>query len=69
MGLALAALGGLRIQQQRYKEAEPLLRESLTAFERSAPDGWQRFNCQSTLGASLAGQQRYAEGEELLVTG
>ena len=32
-------------------------------------DSWQRYHSQTLLGASLAGQQRYAEAEALLVSG
>ncbi len=31
------------------------------------PDGWERYNCQSMLGASIAGQKRYQDAEPLVV--
>ena len=33
------------------------------------PEDWQRFRAESLLGASLAGQKKYAEAEPLLVEG
>jgi eukaryotic-like serine/threonine-protein kinase len=66
--LTLTALGRLRVQQQKYVDAEPLLRESMNSYEKTSPDGWQRYNSQSMLGASLTGQQKYAEAEPLLVS-
>jgi eukaryotic-like serine/threonine-protein kinase len=68
----IAALTGLaftRLQLKKFAEAEPLIRESLAAREKSSPDSWERFNEQVLLGASLAGQGRYAEAEPLLVEG
>jgi len=37
--------------------------------ENKQPDNWQRFRAESLLGASLAGQKRYAEAEPLLLAG
>jgi hypothetical protein len=65
----LVSLAGLRLQQQRYGDAEPLLREALTSYEKSAPEGWRRYDGQSMLGASLAGQKRFGEAEALLLSG
>jgi hypothetical protein len=41
----------------------------LMSYESSAPDEWNRYYCKSLLGASLAGQKRYAEAEPLLLSG
>ena len=38
-------------------------------YEKTAPDSWRRYNCQSMLGASLAGQRKYAQAESLLLSG
>lgn len=33
------------------------------------PESWERYNCQSLLGASLAGEREYDEAEPLLASG
>ena len=39
-------------------------------FDRkNQPGDWQGFRAESLLGASLAGQKKYAEGEPLLLEG
>jgi len=65
----LSSLGQVRLQQQKYAEAESLLRDALTAYEKTVPDDWGRYSIQSLLGASLAGQEKYAEAERLLISG
>ena len=57
------------LKQQNFVAAETLSREYLTILERNSPDSWRRHYGQVLLGASLAGQQRYAEAEPLLVSG
>jgi hypothetical protein len=42
------------------------LRAALPAF---ATGNWQRFNCESLLGSSLAGQRQYDAAEPLLLSG
>ena len=64
IGLSLVWLG-----QKKYKQAEPLLREVISASEKSRPDAWSRFQSQSLLGASLAGQMRYGDAEPLMLSG
>ena len=49
-----------------YEQAEALLRVALTDFDTIAPDGWEKYHCQSMLGASLTGLRRYDEAEPLL---
>jgi serine/threonine protein kinase/tetratricopeptide (TPR) repeat protein len=49
--------------------AEPLLRECLAIREKKIPDYWHTFNARSLLGEALAGQQKYADAEPLLVQG
>lgn len=65
----MVSLAEVRLQQKQYAAAEPLLREVLNNDEKTTPDGWRRFRNQSLLGASLAGQGRYAEAESLLLSG
>jgi hypothetical protein len=52
--------------QGRPADAEPLLRAALPEF---AADSWQRFNCESLLGSSLAAQRKFEEAELLLLSG
>src|SRR5262249_26975109 len=56
----LAPLGLNLLKQQKYAEAEPLLRECLAIREQKQPDDWRTFNTKSMLGGSLLGQQKYA---------
>ena len=65
----LASLGLNLLKQQKYAEAEPLLRECLTIREQNEPDDWTTFNTKSMLGGSLLGQKKYAEAEPLLLAG
>ena len=57
------------LSQRKYAQAEPVLREALRSLEKTAPDSWRRYNSQSLLGASVAGQQKYMEAEPLLLSG
>ncbi len=61
-------LGLLYLNLGRHDQAEPLLRTALSGFEKAVPDGWERYNCQSMLGASIAGQKRFQEAEPLVVS-
>jgi non-specific serine/threonine protein kinase/serine/threonine-protein kinase len=65
----LMGLGEVLLVQQKYMEAEAALREALKGDEGARPEAWQRFQCQSLLGANLAGQNRYTEAEPLLSSG
>ncbi|HEX2341792.1 MAG TPA: serine/threonine-protein kinase, partial [Vicinamibacterales bacterium] len=62
-------LGGIYRDEGHYGQAEALLREALKGYLKVRPDFWARFDVESTLGASLAGQRRYAEAEPLLLSG
>jgi len=62
-------LAALYIKRSNYVAAEPLLREALNGYDNSGADTWARYNSQSLLGASLAGQRRYVEAESLLLSG
>jgi serine/threonine protein kinase len=55
--------------QDKFAQAEPLAREALEFNRKKQPDDWQRFRAESLLGASLAGQKKYAEAEPLLLEG
>ncbi|HEY7391545.1 MAG TPA: serine/threonine-protein kinase [Bryobacteraceae bacterium] len=62
-------LAALYIQTHNYAAAEALLREALNGHDKRDSNTWVRYNCQSLLGASLAGQKRYVEAESLLISG
>lgn len=55
--------------QGKFAEAEPLAREVLEFNQKKQPDDGDRFRAESLLGASLAGQKKYAEGERKLPNG
>ena len=55
--------------QGRSAEAEPLAREALEFNQKDGSEDWDRFRAESLLGASLAGQKKYAEAEPLLLEG
>jgi len=59
----------LYLDQGRDAQAESLLREALASHEKANTNTWVRYNCESLLGASLAGQKKYAEAESLLLSG
>jgi hypothetical protein len=66
--LTMTLLGWTRIHQQKYIEVEVDLREVLRSLEQTQPNEWERYNCQSILGASLAGQKRFADAEPILLS-
>ena len=55
--------------QGKFSQCEPLAREVLEIERKNQPDDWQRFRTESLLGATLAGQKKYAEAEPLLLEG
>jgi tetratricopeptide (TPR) repeat protein len=65
----LDQLGLSLLQQKKWLEADPHLRESLAIREKQEPDDWRTFNTQSMLGGALVGQNKYAEAEPLLLQG
>jgi len=68
----LAAEADLALDYQsqgKFAESERLAREVMEIEQKSQPDDWQRFRAESLLGASLAGQKKYAEAEPLLMEG
>jgi eukaryotic-like serine/threonine-protein kinase len=67
--LAVADLALAYVSEGKFVESEPLARENLDFNKKTQPDDWQRFRAESLLGASLAGQRKYAEAEPLLVAG
>ena len=65
----MSDLALLYLKQCKYAQAAALLREALTAYEKTLLDSWRRYDCQSMMGASLAGQKNYVEAEPLLLAG
>jgi non-specific serine/threonine protein kinase/serine/threonine-protein kinase len=65
----LVSLGEVQAEQQKYNQAEISLRGAQKRFADSGSDEWNRFDCESLLGASLAGQKRYEEAEKALLAG
>ncbi|HEY7387982.1 MAG TPA: hypothetical protein VH640_05705, partial [Bryobacteraceae bacterium] len=57
------------LSEGKFAQSEPLARQALDWNKRKQPDDWQRFRAESLLGASLAGQKKYAEAEPLLLAG
>jgi len=66
---SMSDLAFLYLTQGQYTQAEALLREALNGHKKTMTDTWDRYNCQSLLGASLAGQKKYSEAEALLLSG
>jgi hypothetical protein len=66
---AQANPGSNLLQQKKYTEAEPLLRDCVKVRQQKQPDAWNTFNAQSMLGGSLLGQKKYTEAEPLLLAG
>jgi tetratricopeptide (TPR) repeat protein len=62
-------LGLLYVDSGKHAEAESLLRAALTSYLKTSPDSWERYNCESLLGASLIGQKKYREAEPLVTGG
>jgi tetratricopeptide (TPR) repeat protein len=68
--MASAADLALAYQSQgEFAESEALARGALEFYRKNQPNDWQRFDAESLLGASLAGQKRYTEAEALLLPG
>jgi tetratricopeptide (TPR) repeat protein len=63
---ALVWSGRTKLERQQYSEAEQVFRKALQVYEKAMPEEWDRFICQGLLGASLAGQRRFDEAEQLL---
>src|SRR5205823_3855316 len=64
-----ANLGFALLQLPKFGAAEESLRETLGGLTEKQADGWDVFYVQSLLGASLAGQGRFAEAAPELLGG
>jgi serine/threonine protein kinase/Tfp pilus assembly protein PilF len=67
LGATLAGLGQCLVQLRQYAEAEEPLREALSIQEKKQSSHWSRFSVQGMVGAALAGQNKFADAESLLV--
>ncbi len=65
----LTLLGLSLLEQQKWAEAEPVIRECLAIREKIDPDSWTTFYSRSMLGGALLGQSKFAEAEPLLLQG
>jgi serine/threonine protein kinase/Tfp pilus assembly protein PilF len=65
----LARLGRNLLQQEKWSEAEVVLREALTIREAREPGDWTTFLARERLGEALLGQHEYAAAEPLLREG
>jgi serine/threonine protein kinase/Tfp pilus assembly protein PilF len=66
---ALGKLGRCLLETEKYVDAERKLRDCHALLARKHPRGWNVFNVQSQLGATLLGQKKYADAEPLLLQG
>jgi len=70
IGAAAMALAGYILEEERYAEAEPYLREAVTSYSESLrPDHGWTANAESILGATLGRLGKSEEGEPLLLRG
>ena len=65
----LSMLSQTLLELKAWDEAEPLIREALTIYEKTQPDAWTTFNTKSMLGGVLLGQKKLPEAEPLLLEG
>jgi eukaryotic-like serine/threonine-protein kinase len=65
----LALIGWGLLEQKKWAEAEPMLRESLAIRAKTQPDAWNTFNTQTMLGGALLGQKKYQDAEPQLLDG
>jgi hypothetical protein len=66
---AMCNLALIYVLERKFAEGERLARQTLEFDEKNQLDNWKRFRAASLLGASLAGQKKYAEAEPLLLQG
>jgi hypothetical protein len=65
----MAGLGRNLLNQQKWPEAETILRDCLALREKNQPAAWTTFETRSLLGGALLGQKKYAAAEPLLLAG
>jgi len=68
VAVSLDMLGQFLLEQKRYAEAEPVLREVLDIARAALPKHhWRISQAESTVSVALAGQGRFEEAEPLIV--
>ena len=67
--MTMGSLASLYLSLGSYSQAEPLVREALARYDKTAPDNWRRYESQSMLGAILTAQKNYDSAEALLLSG
>ena len=67
--LAAEFLGLNLVEQRKYSQADPILRQALTYREKGDKEDWQLYRAQAFLGAALSGLKQYPEAEKLLLSG
>jgi tetratricopeptide (TPR) repeat protein len=66
---SMIGLGECYQKQRKYAQAEAMAREALTEYEKTKSESWRRYKAQSLLGEVLAGQEKFAEAEPILLLG
>ena len=64
-----ATLGRIRLEEAHPAEAERLLRDAVSGYEKTGANSWQRYHAVCMLGESVAEQGRMAEASGLLNAG
>jgi serine/threonine protein kinase/tetratricopeptide (TPR) repeat protein len=64
----LIDIGEVLLKEQKWAEAEPVLRQGRAILQADLIDDWRKANAKSLLGASLLGQKRYGEAEPFLLS-
>jgi tetratricopeptide (TPR) repeat protein len=64
---AFSRLTRTLLAEEKYADAQSLAQEWLATGGQESPNDWQTFNARGILGASLAGQKKFAEAERHLL--
>jgi serine/threonine protein kinase len=68
-GALEADLGDCLLHENKFAEAEALMRARLAVGQHEAPEDWLTFRTRSLLGGALLGQKKCTQAEALLVQG
>jgi hypothetical protein len=66
---AAADLAEIYVEERKFSAAEPLAREASEWDNKNRTDVWRNYRSKTLLGASLAGQRKFADAEPLLLEG
>ncbi len=64
---SLATLGTCQLLASKFEDAEASFRESTDLFTKYIPEAWPSFVYKSKIGVALAGQQKFAAAETILL--